>query len=585
MWLLLAWCIRLAGSQVCRPPDLGPQSEAFVNIEDVLVNQLDADGVMEQIFPLPNVPHALWGQTCATLSAGCVRYLADKLGDAAEQDGVAQHRKLMYRQAAFFLTSDICFDDADESLLDSRLLAVLLVEDVPAFSHHFLDLFSYLQTQHSPGSRAVHSHEVVRVTTLGVHASLVLEVRTMWEKYVAGPLIFDFNDVSLDTKRCQDANCLLSPTMHPSFLRLAENMEHLGALGEPVMLEMDRLLPELVAAVLDYRPDIAVCTHPPFLCRILHALAQVKGVAVIGFFGGNIEAMVHVDELADWVRELHDMAQAPNVRLFTNSAFLSVKIFAMSGAVTKHLPVFGLGTDMVWNPQRPEVLVWKSSNQCCDNVERFWSRVVATAASVQLQYAFQHLKLLRSQGAAGYDAVATYQAVVMFPYDVVLLSFFELYHAAMPIFAPDIYSSAHYVWRGSINAPRYGDDQPDLWTIRPGWPRDWAGLKRELGVDFDDHGIDLHPRHVATDARVRFFWAHGLELYSYPHVQYFSSFADLILDLKEANLPAISAGMQLHSRKNLQAAARFWRVSLMEMLVYNAEPQAAENRFSVPNPE
>eukprot|EP00439_Symbiodinium_sp_Y106_P036694 s5560_g4.t1 len=47
----------------------------------------------------------------------------------------------------------------------------------------------------------------------------------------------------------------------------------------------------------------------------------------------------------------------------------------------------------------------------------------------------------------------------------------------------------------------------------------------------------------------------------YPHVQYFSSFADLILDLKEANLPAISAGMQLHSRKNLQAAARFWRVS------------------------
>ena len=71
----------------------------------------------------------------------------------------------------------------------------------------------------------------------------------------------------------------------------------------------------------------------------------------------------------------------------------------------------------------------------------------------------------------------------------------------------------------------------------------------------------------------------------YPHVQYFSSFADLILDLKEANLPAISAGMQLHSRKNLQAAARFWRVSLMEMLVYNAEPQAAENRFSVPNPE
>ena len=49
MWLLLAWCIRLAGSQVCRPPDLGPQSEAFVNIEDVLVNQLDADGTLAEL--------------------------------------------------------------------------------------------------------------------------------------------------------------------------------------------------------------------------------------------------------------------------------------------------------------------------------------------------------------------------------------------------------------------------------------------------------------------------------------------------------------------------------------------------------
>ena len=557
MWQLPVLSVSLVGGQICRPSDFGPQSQDFVNVEAYLVDEMDVEGrpaglakgrnlmtlvrkpsheclilsaylkkrarltsrcgdlrgLEQHIFP--HGPQEMWGGICETLSVGCVRYLADKFADAGEQDGLPKGRQLRYRQEAFFLTSEICFDDADEAIVDSRLLTVMLADHVPAFSSHFVGQFSYLHMQHlSRSTVAVSPQQLVRVTTLGAHAALMLEVRKMWEQYVSAPLIFEFNEISLDTKRCQAASCPLKPTMHASFRQLAENMLHLGQLGEPVMLEMDRLLPDLVAAVLSKRPDIAVCTHPPFICRILHVLARINKIGVVGFFGGNIEAMVHVDELLDWVQELYDMARLPNVKLFTNSAFISIKTFAMTGVVTSNLPVFGLGTDMVWNPQRQEVLVWKSSHHCCDNIERFWGRVASAAESAQLQYDIQHLRLLREKGEAGYDQLSTYQAVVMFQYDVVLFSFFELYHAAMPIFAPDIYSSSHYVWRGAINAPRYGDDQPDRLTVRPGWPTDWVGLKRELRLDFDDRGIDLHPRRIATDVRARFFWAHALELYS-----------------------------------------------------------------------
>ena len=63
-------------------------------------------------------------------------------------------------------------------------------------------------------------------------------------------------------------------------------------------------------------------------------------------------------------------------------------------------------------------------------------------------------------------------------------------------------------------------------------------------------------------------------------MQYFGSIGDLIQKLKVANLQAISAGMQLHSRKNLQAAAKFWRGALLGILADSWDVQASETLSS-----
>lgn len=534
-----------------------------VDNEAILAGE-DAEGVKSVLFNNGSA-RALWGGLCAFVGNGCIQQIADTLADKSFDRTLSDAQRTDYLHYAFFVRSDLCFDNADEWRYDSRTLALLLCGNVPAFTPNFLGIFT--QAPQRLGDAQVVVRRPVKVTILGMHASYLLEIRHMWDRYVSEPLSFEFTEISIDRGRCKDAGCALEQTSHPVFLQLLQKMEFLGSIGEPVLMGLEELLPELSEAVLAYQPDLAVCTHPPFLCRILHALAKDRRLGVVGFFGGSIESMVQSDELVDWVTEFHAMSQLPNVLFTTTSAFLSVKIFSATGVVARAVPAFGVAADMVYNPTRQEVLVWKTSTHCCNNYPDFFAYIAVVAQQAGLPYEFEHLKVLRSMKQADYETLASFQAVVLFPYDLTLFSFYDMYHAAIPIFAPDKLSSTHYMWRGAVSAPRYSDLEQERIAIRPGWPTDWEGLKEKMNLtDFEDMGLNLHPRFTGTDVRTRLFWSQAVEVYYYPHAQYFESAGDLVHLLSTAKFSTISAEMQRFDRTNLQNAAKFWRAALLNVL-------------------
>ncbi|OLP84291.1 hypothetical protein AK812_SmicGene34859 [Symbiodinium microadriaticum] len=67
---------------------------------------------------------------------------------------------------------------------------------------------------------------------------------------------------------------------------------------------------------------------------------------------------------------------------------------------------------------------------------------------------FMHLRELReSVEGASYSSITSFRAVVFVPYEVLLMTFYELYHAAIPIFIPEKEIGVFFMYRGPVTFP------------------------------------------------------------------------------------------------------------------------------------
>merc|ERR1711971_441444 len=97
----------------------------------------------------------------------------------------------------------------------------------------------------------------------------------------------------------------------------------------------------------------------------------------------------------------------------------------------------------------PNVLIWKGSSECCDNLDQLSILIANIFTSVQLDMGLVHLKDLRARNEASYPNIARHWAVIMWPYENFQMSFFELFHAAVPMFLPDQFLLGAYAYRGA----------------------------------------------------------------------------------------------------------------------------------------
>ena len=180
-------------------------------------------------------------------------------------------------------------------------------------------------------------------------------------------------------------------------------------------------------------------------------------------------------------------------------------------------------------------------------------------------------------GRYEYVQLAEHPAVVLLPYQVSLMTFYELYRMGVPIFVPSLDLLVQWHMQHRMLAQR---SFPLTWR-RP--------QRRSLVTGFYEDGVpfqggsgsgDSDPATAARDANLRQLFEHDpndefseeavrawvslSDFYVWPHVQTFSSFDDLLLQLQQPpqqllqRLEAVSASMREYAATVARETRQAW---------------------------
>lgn len=478
-----------------------------------------------------------------------------------------------------------------------------LHELTPVASQH--DVIRHSRFGHNHGPSPL-SRRRVHVLSTGNHASYPAAIFSVW-RALLHTYDFELEDHSFDTRYCGIAG---SCSADNRFAWLGEHLrgtiiETCGGLFLKGFEDIDALaerFTELIVAgdesVSAARADVLLCTHPPYSCRLFWPLVLRHGKPLLGFFGGTLEAHVPATGMRAWLSDFREMAQHSRVQLTAIAPFLAEKMRYQTGVDIPAVRGFGfhvMARNVTYLPTRlHEVLVWKNSDHCEDNQDAFdalladLARKVASAGGSTGEthslpaLRFHHLRRLRRENGAPYSVIASFRAVVFMPYEVLLMTFYELYHVAIPLFLPALELGCFFMYRGPVTYPHCDlvlDERAE--GAGPGDPRRAGGaVAKERGAAARGQaggapGTELpgqRPRapyspFARARATDRLAWLEAYtDWYRFPHLQRFSSLAELVTGLHSADLQAVSAAMRQETESALVGAADFWGRAFAKVL-------------------
>lgn len=412
----------------------------------------------------------------------------------------------------------------------------------------------------------------VTVLSTGHHASYPVAIAAMWNAMLPDYTI-RLEDHSFDNRYCSLYGTCSSDG------RFAWLGEHLrgtlvrtcGGLYLKCFKDIEQLAEQLFDLVVQgpdspaSRADVLLCTHPPYSCRLFMPFVERLGLPLLGFFGGTLEAHVPEEGIEAWLEDFYMMAKNPLVQFAAIAPFLAEKMRYQSGAEIPAVRGFGFhvieqgGTYM---PRRwSEVLVWKGSSECEDNKEAFSELIASVSKAAEgpegtLQ--FVHLHALRKADGATYSSIASFRAVVFVPYEVLLMTFYELYHVAIPLFIPVKELAAFFMYRGPVTFPHCN-------MVRHSEPDKDAGY----GLH---HGEEKQPEYPYSpfdraNVTARLAWIEAYtDWYLWPHIVQYSSVANLVQKLHSTDFQAVSAAMRSETEKAASSASLFWRAAFEKVL-------------------
>jgi len=253
--------------------------------------------------------------------------------------------------------------------------------------------------------------------------------------------------------------------------------------------------------------------------------------------------------------------------------FLAAMIEYQTGLTLPVIRLHGLYTDALYAPARTsEVLVVKGPNICVDSaclLNRFSTgsarpetsfsndsahgrrlRSVSDActrlgANGTSQIAFVGLDEL---GGAPYRVLAAFRAAVLYPYDVALAIFYELYSMGMPLFVPRAELLPFYVFRGLHSHRDYHHirHEPLGGGAAPG-----AGLGPPPFIP------PLGTEQWFLSGRM---WSDRTDFARFPHLLRFGAVAELLAALVPGatDWAAVSASMRRFNDETLMRSAAHW---------------------------
>eukprot|EP00434_Breviolum_minutum_P015550 symbB.v1.2.013693.t1/scaffold971.1/size148033/21 len=318
--------------------------------------------------------------------------------------------------------------------------------------------------------------------------------------------------------------------------------------------------------------DLQICTGPYILC---HMLQLILDTPLLVYMGLTMTYMAPSYAVEDILKSAHSIAS--DFRWTDSQGGFATRRTAMVATDLIRAAQFHHATG-VWIAALPPLSLYQTgeaskprkSLEAIALRSELWRRVAFGAGlrgvlrhftDANTVIAFQtHFLPMRT--------ILSYSAAIIVPWDNDVMSFYELYHVAMPLLVPD--EKLMTKW---LPAVRWGSLEFDQ--------SDRNGLAACL-VRLDRAKNSLRP--WMNQSTLQSTWEGGAmtwigasDYYRFPHVQHFHSVASLMAKLHELPLTAASFGMRSASQKiRSQTLAAYSRV-LQHVLGFGATGHTSDS--------
>lgn len=237
-----------------------------------------------------------------------------------------------------------------------------------------------------------------------------------------------------------------------------------------------------------------------------------------------------------------------------NSVYDKYYMEYFTGINVTYIPSFcGYLTDS-YNPTRKEILIstkFEPYNILKEGIAN------AQQAISKSKYEFQRLRDLYPKYT--YFDLASHPAIVYFPYQVSVMSFFEQYRMNIPIFAPSLKFLTELHMNYRILSER-------TWNSVFGKPTEKSSVLKH-----PDFSLSKYDPNDEMSSEAVNWWIQWADWYQFPYITLFDSFDDLIQKIENVDFHKISSQMKEYNLKMLDETTKTWFEILSTKVVMKEE--------------
>lgn len=214
---------------------------------------------------------------------------------------------------------------------------------------------------------------------------------------------------------------------------------------------------------------LLLCTEPLAGCMMIRQVAEARGrlLPLLGYLGVALLNGCPPADVPMFWRSFSSLmlgdgsdGRPESVVLSVNNLILSEQIFFQSGVRAPYVRAHGLYTDITYVPLRQkEFLVWRAPLFLYTTSRCTLARFLQGTPDYPINF-----RWVEDDESIPYQDVAQYKAVVLFPWDHALMTFYELYSAGMPLLLP----SADMMYRLLYQRGQLSVGERMYRSIRPG---------------------------------------------------------------------------------------------------------------------
>ena len=297
-----------------------------------------------------------------------------------------------------------------------------------------------------------------------------------------------------------------------------------------------------VAVQLDF--DLLVCTSPFIVCGLLQQMTQKP---LLGYLGLPLlwkRPTDHFDNKT--AREsfwglFGYLLGRSDVVLASNNPILAEQM-AFQAHAARNLPVVhpqARFTQAVYSPTLlNDVLLVSRTKFLWVTFGCALRRFMGDSYPIKFTVA-------NSDSKFSFREMAAHRSVVIIPWEHALMAFFEFYAMSIPLLMPEASWSYRLIFDAEGNL---GSTLPLYWDVSPQC----------------DHQVGCNPTHpyqpfAFMTLQSRRYWYQYSSFAQFPHIQRFSSIADLLERLLQVDLAQVSAAMRAFNQQTLLRSVAFWR--------------------------